>query len=166
MSGFKINQKVDENMKTRLHIEGAMDEHSDYSTLGSDFTDEVVFDMENVKHINSTGIKHWVKWVQMISSANPQLKFSFINTPKCIIDQINMVDGFLPTHSTVKSFKVPFYCEDCDEDKTVTFVRDREFKKVGEEMKLEMPEHNCPKCGTPMEPDVVEQKYFRFLKDQ
>ena len=41
MSGFKITQKIDENMKTRIQIDGAMDEHSDYSSIEEKFTDEV-----------------------------------------------------------------------------------------------------------------------------
>ncbi len=63
MSGFKVTSKIDENMKTRLQIDGAMDEYSDYSTIETKFTDEVVFDFNDVEHINSTGIKHWVQWV-------------------------------------------------------------------------------------------------------
>jgi hypothetical protein len=46
MSGFKITSKIDDNMKTRLQIDGAMDEHSDYSSIETKFTDEVVFDFQ------------------------------------------------------------------------------------------------------------------------
>lgn len=163
MSGFKITQKVDENMKTRIQIDGAMDEHSDYSAIKPDFTDEVVFDFNNVEHINSTGIKHWVQWVTSIVNQFPNLKFAFFNCPKPIVDQINMVDGFLPPGSVVKSFKVPYYCEVCDKDITCTFVMGREYKVEDGRMVLAVPDNTCDRGDCEMEPDVVEQKYFKFL---
>jgi anti-anti-sigma regulatory factor len=165
MSGFKITSKIDENMKTRLQIEGAMDEHSDYSPIETKFTDEVVFDFNNVEHINSTGIKHWVQWVTQIRENHPNLKFFFVNCPKPIVDQINMVEGFLPPSSVVKSFKVPFYCESCDKDMTSTFVLGREYDydKASGKLILRIPDNTCDQAACEMEVDVVEQKYFRFL---
>ena len=164
MSGFKVAQKVDENMKVRLTFEGAMDEHSDYTQIkNEDFTNEVVFDLEQVSHINSTGIKHWVKWIDKIQNEHPRIAFWFINTPKAIIDQINMVDGFLPGNSTVQSFKVPYYCEACEADKVYTFVLGREYQKTDAGYDLKMPDYSCDREDCEMEPDVVEQKYFRFL---
>lgn len=163
MSGFKVTSKIDENMKTRLQIDGAMDEYSDYSTIETKFTDEVVFDFNDVEHINSTGIKHWVQWVSKISADNPNLKFYFVNCPKPIVDQINMVDGFLPTNSIVKSFKVPYFCEVCDKDMTCTFVLGREYEFTDGKAKLSIPPNTCDRGDCEMEPDVVEQKYFKFL---
>ena len=167
MSGFKITSKIDENMKTRLQIDGAMDEHSDYSAIETKFTDEVVFDFNNVEHINSTGIKHWVQWVAGIKESHPNLKFCFVNCPKPIVDQINMVDGFLPEGSEVKSFKVPYFCEVCDKDITTTFVLGREYTKGGDgKITLAVPDQTCDRGDCEMEPDVVEQKYFKFLNSK
>lgn len=164
MSGFKVTKKIDNSMKTRIQIDGAMDEHSDYSSIETKFTDEVVFDFDNVEHINSTGIKHWVHWVAKVSESNPELKFYFVNCPKPIVDQINMVDGFLPQQSTVQSFKVPYFCEVCDKDMTCTFVLGREYNFEDGKAVLSIPDNTCDRGDCEMEPDVVEQKYFRFLK--
>lgn len=164
MSGLKITSKIDENMKTRLQIEGSMDEHSDYSSIDMQFTDIVVFDFNNVEHINSTGIKHWVQWIAKIHDSNPSLKFYFVNCPKPIVDQINMVDGFLPPNSIVKSFKVPYFCEVCDKDITCTFVLGREYNFQEGKLILNIPDNSCDRGDCEMEPDVVEQKYFKFLK--
>lgn len=164
MSGFKITKKIDANMKTRLQIDGSMDEHSDYSSIETHFTDEVVFDFNDVDHINSTGIKHWVQWASMIVEKNPNLKFWFVNCPKPIVDQINMVEGFLPRNSVVKSFKVPYFCEICSKDTVRTFVLGREYNYEGGKLSLNIPDSKCEKENCEMEPDVVEQKYFKFLK--
>ena len=151
-------------MKTRLQIDGAMDEHSDYSSIDAQFTDEVVIDFNNVEHINSTGIKHWVQWINKVSGDFPNLKFSFLNCPKPIVDQINMVDGFLPPKSVVRSFKVPYFCEVCDKDQICTFVLGREYDYRDGKLHLTIPDNTCDRSDCEMEPDVVEQKYFRFLK--
>ncbi len=164
MSGFKVTKKIDDNMKTRLQIDGSMDEYSDYTAIETQFTDEVVFDFNNVEHINSTGIKHWVQWVSVIVDKNPNLKFCFVNCPKPIVDQINMVDGFLPPGSVVKSFKVPYFCEVCDKDVTRTFVLGREYSFDEGRLILNIPDNTCDRSDCEMEPDVVEQKYFKFLK--
>ncbi|MCB0379231.1 MAG: hypothetical protein KDD33_12130 [Bdellovibrionales bacterium] len=164
MAGFKVTQKIDDNMKTRLQIEGAMDEHSDYGSIEAEFTDEVVFDFGDVSHINSTGIKHWVQWVEKITADRPHLRFVFINCPKAIVDQMNMVEGFLPSNSKVQSFKVPYYCETCDKDTVCTFVAGREYSVENGQLQLTIPDQKCGRDDCEMEPDVVEQKYFRFLK--
>jgi len=164
MGSFKVSQKYDENNNVRLQFEGALDEHSDYSQIQGDLTNDMVIDFEAVSHINSTGIKHWVQWIDQLQSKYDSMLISLINCPKAIVDQINMVEGFLPKNSVVRSFKVPFYCETCEVDKNYTFVLGREYKKTDSGYELTVPDHSCDKEGCEMEPDVVEKKYFRFLK--
>lgn len=164
MSGFKVTSKVDNDNKPLLLIDGSMDEHSDYSVIDANLSGDVTIDFNNVEHINSTGIKHWVQWTSKTKEANPGIRFYFINCPKPIVDQINMVDGFLPAGSTVKSFKVPYYCETCDKDLTMTFAIGKEYNIVDGKCTLQVPDKTCEKDDCEMEPDVVEQKYFKFLK--
>jgi anti-anti-sigma regulatory factor len=164
MSGLQINRKNDEDSKIRIKLSGSMDEHSDYSKVPMDFTHEVIFDFDDIDHINSTGIKHWVQWITKVQDSNPELKFTFINCPKPIVDQINMVDGFLPINSKVKSFKVPYFCETCDKDTVFTFIYGRDYDKKEGKLMLNIPSNRCNRKDCEMEPDVVEQKYFKFLK--
>ena len=156
--------KMDDNNNTRLQFEGPMDEHSDYKQIQFDFTDEVIFDFDRVSHINSSGIKAWVQWQNSVQESFPRLRFSFINCPKPIVDQINMVEGFIPKNSVVRSFKVPYYCETCEADKSYTFVLGREYVQNDDgTFVLKVPPNTCERSDCEMEPDVVEQKYFRFL---
>ena len=141
-----------------------MDEKSDYTPIENDFTSDVVFDFDRVTHINSTGIKYWVQWVDKIQQEFSRLNFWMINCPKAIVDQINMVEGFLPVNATVRSFKVPYYCETCNADKMYTFVLGREYQKTDTGYTLTAPDYTCDKQDCEMEPDVVEKKYFRFLQ--
>ena len=166
MSGFKINIKKDEQNRTRIAFMGAMDEYSDYSTLTGDYSGDIVLDLSRVEHINSTGIKHWVQWISQIN--HNETKFVFLNCPKPIVDQMNMVDGFLPPGSTIQSFNVPYYCERCDADFDTTFVLGREFNYDSGALELKFPDYPCrstekeDECE--LEPDVIEQKYFKFLQ--
>lgn len=164
MPGFKVTKKMDDANKARLSLEGSMDEHSNYEQVALDLIDEVVFDFDNITHINSAGIKLWIQWHNRIQEKLPRLKFSFINCPKPYVDQINMVEGFIPKDSIVRSFKVPFYCETCEADKSFTFVLGREYKKTETGYEITVPDATCERSDCEMEPDVVEAKYFRFLK--
>lgn len=71
-----------------------------------------------------------------------------------------MVQGFLPTNGKVASFYVPFYSDESGEDKSVLFTQGKEYTDSGLGALPEVKDS----AGKPMEMDVVEAKYFKFLK--
>ena len=77
-----------------------------------------------------------------------------------IVDQINMVSGFLPEGAEVESFMVPYYSDASDTEKMVLFTKGKEFKD-GE---VFPPEDVKDESGELMEMDVIEAKYFKFIK--
>jgi hypothetical protein len=81
------------------------------------------------------------------------------NCPKIVVDQINMVLGFLPAGTKVESFFVPYYSEASGNEKMILFVNGREFK----DGKVSPPEGVNDEGGAPMEMDVIEAKYFKFV---
>lgn len=167
MATLKCTRKIDENSNIRIQLEGPLDEHADFGQVLFDFTNEVIFDFDRVTHINSSGIKVWVQWHQSVQKEFPRLRFSFINCPKSVVDQINMVAGFLPQSSVVRSFKVPYFCETCDKDKVFTYVLGREYTQNPDGgFDLKVPANTCDRSDCEIEPDVVEQKYFHFLKNR
>jgi hypothetical protein len=109
-----------------------------------------------VKSINSCGIREWIKWL----AANPVQSILYFECPKIIVDQINMVQGFLPKHGKVRSFFVPYFEDDSGEEKDVLFSYGKEFDDSG----IHPPNEVLSSEGRPMEMDVIEAKYFRFLK--
>jgi hypothetical protein len=88
------------------------------------------------------------------------VQLSVRRCPKIIVDQINMVAGFLPPAAIIESFFVPYYAESSGAEKMVLFVKDKEFKD-GE---LHPPASVKDDAGEEMEMDVIEAKYFKFLK--
>ena len=116
----------------------------------------IEINLNDVKMINSLGIREWIKFVNSIQSKN----VSITHCPKIFIDQVNMVQGFLPTLFKIKSFYVPYFNEDDDLEKSVLYVSGKDF---GDGF-LNVQSTINHESGTVLDIDVMEQKYFKFLK--
>lgn len=154
---LKLEKK---DSKWTARVLGTIDEDVDFaqfslSTVGSGSLDLYLGD---IRSINSCGIREWIKWIQ---GAGPAARLTYHECPKIIVDQINMVQGFLPTNGRVDSFYVPFYSEASGMDKSVLFKRGQEYSDTGD---VSVPVVKDDK-GNEMELDVVEGKYFKFLKN-
>lgn len=138
-----------------VKLNGSIDEDVNFSKYALSGAQAIELDLKGVTGINSCGIREWIKWLN--SSAASKLKFH--NCPKVIVDQINMVDGFLPTSAEVASFYVPYYNEDTGSEKNVLFRNGIEYSAG---------QINPPKVqdddGNEMEMDIIENKYFKFLR--
>jgi hypothetical protein len=141
-----------------LALEGHIDEDANLETIPTGKGGELHVDFQRVQAINSCGIREWIKW---LSKVPQNKKIVYINCPKIIVDQANMVAGFVPANGKIKSFYVPYYSEDADKERMVLFTEGKEFK--GSE--LFPPEGiKDEESGSEMEMDVIEAKYFKFLK--
>ncbi len=136
---------------------GHIDEDTDFGKLPLNGLKKVAIDLAGVNAINSCGIREWIKWIRTAESGS---QFIFKKAQKAIIDQINMIDGFIPKGSTVESFYVPYFCEECDTASAILFTRGKEFSSGKPEVKQAIP---CSNCGKNAEIDVIEAQYFRFL---
>jgi hypothetical protein len=72
-----------------------------------------------------------------------------------------MVQGFLPATGRVLSFYVPYYSEETGNEKLVLFRYGHEFTDQGMQ---NVPEIIKDDDGSEMEIDVVDSKYFKFIK--
>ncbi len=141
--------------KMAVKLIGSIDEDTNFSQIALAGCTELELDLEHVKSINSCGIREWIKWL----SAAPSIQYSLKNCPKVIVDQINLVDGFLPKQAKVLSFFVPYFNEDEGSEKNVLFKYGTEFK----EGQLTPPAKVTDDSGHEMELDVIEAKYFAFI---
>lgn len=146
----------DENNKTILLLAGQVDESFPAELASIKVGAELVINLDQVKMINSLGIREWIKYMTAMASK----KIEFIKCPKIFIDQVNMVQGFIMPNCKIVSFYVPYFNEDNNIEKNVLYTFGKEFGdgflNVKQNMKLE--------DGTELDLDVVEQKYFKFLK--
>lgn len=157
MSKFSMNSSQPEAGVLRIEITGQLDEDAIFEEQSLGAADKIVIDLEKVKSINSCGIREWIKWIR---SAKTDVPIELFNCPKVVVDQINMVAGFLPDNGVVRSFYVPFFCEDSGTEKMVLFEKDKQFDDTG----LKSIEVVKDDEGNEMEMDVIEAKYFKFLK--
>ncbi|ATH08914.1 hypothetical protein BIY24_13445 [Halobacteriovorax marinus] len=138
-----------------ISFEGLIDEDSNFSELDGKIKGKVIFDFEKVSLINSCGIREWVNFLESVDKDSVLV---YRNCRQIIIEQINMVHGFIREGATVESFYAPYYCEDCD----------KEFKmhlKVSDVKGSSAPAVKCPDCGSDeMEFDAIEEQYFQFIK--
>lgn len=135
---------------------GVIDEDVDFNQHPLSGAKKVHIKMGSLKSINSCGIREWIKWMESASSA----EIIYEDCPKVIVDQINMVDGFLPANAKVVSFYVPYYNDDTGSEKNILFKYGQEYKNGT----LTPPESIKDESGNDMEMDVVESKYFKFIK--
>lgn len=152
----KFDSKVNrEGTETLISLGGVIDEDADFSQLNVAGAEKVSVDFGGVKSINSCGIREWMKWIALLKT----VEVNYVKCPKVIIDQINMVDGFLPTNAKVRSFYVPYFSEATGFEKNVLFQYGVDFK----EKSVTPPAQVLDDQGQPMEMDVLEAKYFRFI---
>lgn len=155
MSRFKMQVDNQPDGSLKVKFEGAIDEDVDFSQYSLSGA-KALINLSALKSINSCGIREWIKWF----SQYPQMQFEFEECPKIVVDQMNMVQGFLPATGKVSSFYVPYYNDDSGDEKNVLFIFGNHFDAQGG---LTYPVVKTD-SGEDMEPDVVEQKYFKFLK--
>ncbi|MGE0633734.1 MAG: hypothetical protein AB7O96_15075 [Pseudobdellovibrionaceae bacterium] len=135
---------------------GVIDEDVDFAQYNLTPYKKIDLDLSGIKSINSCGIREWILWMSTAKDAS----VVFNECPKIIVDQINMVQGFLPANGRVQSFQVPYYSEESDEEKNILFTFGKEFDDTGVHPPANI---QCSK-GTPMEMDVLEARYFKFIK--
>ena len=98
--------------------------------------------------------------VDQVAQHRARSLITFNQCPKVIVDQINMVDGFLPSNAKVNSFFVPYYHDDSGSEKNVLFRYGQEFSEASVNPPPEVKDDD----GNAMEMDVIESKYFKFIK--
>jgi anti-anti-sigma regulatory factor len=154
--GFQVDKRKD-GANLVVNLSGSIDEDAILASVAFDGAQSIILDLEKVSAINSCGIREWIKWLKA-APAGSQIVYR--NCPKIIVDQINMVAGFLPENGRVESFFVPYFNEGSGAEKMVLFRRGTEFKD-GE---VNPPKEVKDAGGEPMEMDIIEAKYFKFIK--
>lgn len=135
-----------------ISLEGVIDEDANFDKIKSLKMNKFVFDFSNVSMINSCGIREWIKYLQEIEGAS----VTYINCPQIIIEQVNMVHGFIKKGTTIESFYAPYFCTSCDTGKKILL-------KNSEVVNMKPPAKLCNTCSSELEFDAIEKQYFSFL---
>jgi len=139
---------------SRVTIAGLVDEDADLVRLLS-LTGKVELNLRGVRRFNSVGTRDWVGAMQILAR---KAQIVLVECSPAVINQLNMINGFL-AHGTVKSFYGPMLCTRCSHEISHLFTT-RECRDHDG-----LPPVECPKCGSPMGLDELEDSYLLFLRE-
>ncbi len=141
---------------TQISLRGPVDEEADFVPVLTQINrgGRFVLDLAGVSHINSSGVREWIRFVRGIRGGGP---VELTNCPPQFIDQVNMLNNFLGS-TTVQSLVVPFVCIGCGETLEQTARSDTLVSRDPEPPR-------CERCGATMELDAIADVYFAFLRE-
>ncbi|MEX0797889.1 MAG: hypothetical protein WEB87_04715 [Bacteriovoracaceae bacterium] len=135
-------------------FEGQIDEDADFSSLSGLEAQVMVFNLEKVSLINSCGIREWVEFQKKLPK---ETKLVYRKCPQVIVEQLNIVKGFIRDNSLIESFFAPYYNEARDQEVKVLLTPSQVKEGKAPVIKDE--------DGSELEFDEIEMQYFSFLKN-
>ena len=120
---------------------------------------DLILDLKDIKGINSLGTRNFRNWIHSVECQRLRLR----HCPRVFVNQMNLVDGFLPAKAEVESFFVTYFSEATSEETDVLFTKFLEYKQVSGATKISFPDVRDSQ-GNKMILDVIEDQYFRFLE--
>lgn len=137
-------------------LTGIIDEAADLSPLTELGARPIEIDLRGVQRINSSGVRTWIDVVRGLPADVP---LAFVRCPPPIVDQCNMVIGFLG-HGRLVSFYAPLVCRECDEQLDQLYPT-ADVRSGGGAL----PPTPCPRCHEPMVIDDLADQYLSFVRD-
>ncbi|HWU87872.1 MAG TPA: hypothetical protein VN253_11385 [Kofleriaceae bacterium] len=142
-----------------VKLGGVIDEDNDLGDLVDKIpTGTAVIDLGEIERINSCGVRDWVNWLSKLE--NNGTRSVLVECSPAIVAQINLVNNFTGS-GVVKSFYVPYFCPECDEEKVLLV----EATDMGPPPH-EPPTCRCDECDLVMDFDDMPDSYFAFLSNQ
>lgn len=142
-----------------VKLGGVIDEDNELSDLVDKIpAGTAVIDLGEIERINSCGVRDWVNWLGKLE--NNGTRSVLVECSPAIVAQINLVNNFTGS-GVVKSFYVPYFCPECDEEKVLLV----EASDMGPPPH-EPPTCRCDECDLVMDFDDMPDSYFAFLSNQ
>lgn len=157
MSQLRVEQ-VRKDSTLKIEFYGPIDEDCDFTKIPITGAKRVELELGGVTSINSCGIREWIRWIKSTPAGTEVI---YQQCPKVMVDQINMIEGFLPEFARVSSFQVPYFCPECEQMSSILLEAGKDY--TGPKVTVP-PTCKCSHCGKTAEIDVIEEQYFRFLE--
>ncbi|TNE95139.1 MAG: hypothetical protein EP326_15775 [Deltaproteobacteria bacterium] len=152
-TSLKLETQILDN-KVEVKVSGQIDEDATFEKILNIKQEVYIFDLEGVSLINSCGVREWINFLEKLPE---DADITYKNVPQIVVEQINMVQGFVRPGARITSFYAPYYNEEKDEVVKVLLQSD------------EVANGKAPsksEDGTDLEFDAIEAQYFNFLKQQ
>lgn len=142
-----------------VKLGGVIDEDNELGELIDKIpSGTAVIDLGEIERINSCGVRDWVNWLSKLEYNGT--RSVLVECSPAIVAQINLVNNFTG-NGVVKSFYVPYFCPECDEEKVLLV----EAGDMGPPPH-EPPTCRCDECDLVMDFDDMPDSYFAFLSNQ
>src|SRR5262245_12818278 len=142
-----------------VKLGGVIDEDNELADLVEKIPGgTAVIDLGEIERINSCGVRDWVNWLSKLETNGT--RSVLVECSPAIVAQINLVNNFTGS-GVVKSFYVPYFCPECDEEKVLLV----ETSDMGPPPH-EPPTCRCDECDLVMDFDDMPDSYFAFLSNQ
>jgi anti-anti-sigma regulatory factor len=142
-----------------VKLGGVIDEDNELGELVDRIpSGTAVIDLGEIERINSCGVRDWVNWLYKLESHGT--RSVLVECSPAIVAQVNLVNNFTGS-GVVKSFYVPYFCPECDEEKVLLV----EASDMGPPPH-EPPTCRCDECDLVMDFDDMPDSYFAFLANQ
>ena len=159
-----MSQKFQSSIQHRgdmsyVKLGGVIDEDNELTDLVEKIpVGTAVIDLGEIERINSCGVRDWVNWLSKLETGGT--RSVLVECSPAIVAQINLVNNFTG-NGVVKSFYVPYFCPECDEEKVLLV----EATDMGPPPH-EPPTCRCDECDLVMDFDDMPDSYFAFLSNQ
>lgn len=141
------------------HLSGRMDEYSEFDSLVM-VPQPLRLNIGRISSINSVGVR---KFLAFTLSYSPK-KFEFLECTPEFIANVNVIPQMLgsPADETqIKTFYVPFSCENCKRNENILY--ERTAIKLNADGEVIPPKAKCSRCAEDLDLDVEPTEYFMFL---
>lgn len=152
---LEIKTKILDEQLT-VDLCGPIDEDANFEKVLAYESNLYVFDFKNVTMMNSCGVREWINFIEKLPK---QSTLVYMNCPQVVIEQINMVQGFMRAGARIDSFYAPYYSEQKDQVFPILL-------KTDQIQDGKAPKINDPETGEELEFDAIEAQYFNFIKQQ
>ena len=163
---YKV-KNIDENT-IEIALSGDLNENAILPKASAfEAAKKVFVDFEKCRFLNSAGIKSWLLLMDQLSG-NPDLELIFKNCRSVVLNNIAMIDGFLPSNGRLTSVYLPVYCSECDYEfeiyKTAASLVQNQFSFLKDydayECECEQPD------SANLEIDIKEDLLLESLKEK
>lgn len=143
-----------------LTLQGSLNEYSsELQEVAVHPSCDLSLDLRYLTAINSIGIRNFQNWIHKVESK----RIILLRCPRSFVYQLNMIHGFLPARSEIKSFYATYYSEATGSEVDKLFVRGIDYDVINGEVKI-LAADVKDAYGNIMELDDIGGQFFRFLQ--
>jgi hypothetical protein len=146
-----------------LELTGYLDESVKFPNVSLRLSQRMIFECDGLVHVSSAAAQDWAKWIRHFSVDQ---QYVFRKVRPRVMHLFNVFTGFLPKHTVMESFYMPYECEKCGHEETWLAERGRDYLEAVGETPARVrfsKEINCSKCRGRMTLGFWEKIYLQFL---